>query len=60
MMRNIEAGVPLEAQWNDIDYMADNNSNYRDFTINKNYTDLDELVSEVHKRDMKYLFNIVS
>ena len=60
MMRNIEAGVPLEVQWNDIDYMADNTSNFRDFTINKNYTDLNELVTDIHKMDRKYLFNIVS
>jgi len=58
MLRNIKAGIPLEVQWNDIDYMADNNSNFRDFTLGKSYTKLPQLVEQIHKRNMKFIMNI--
>ncbi|KAJ8974175.1 hypothetical protein NQ317_004852 [Molorchus minor] len=52
MQRNIDAGIPLDTQWNDLDYM--NNSN--DFTYDKeNFKGLPEFVKELHTRGMHYI-----
>lgn len=52
MQRNIDAGIPLDTQWNDLDYM--NNSN--DFTYDKtNFKDLPKFVEELHKNGMHYI-----
>ncbi|KAL0279779.1 UNVERIFIED_CONTAM: hypothetical protein PYX00_001264 [Menopon gallinae] len=49
-MRSAE--IPFDTQWNDIDYMANNN----DFTIDeKKYSDLSGFVKEVHDAGMHYI-----
>jgi lysosomal alpha-glucosidase len=46
MERTLEAGIPLDVQWNDIDYMNDRNG----FTLDeKNYGTLPQFVEELHK-----------
>ncbi|XP_072385284.1 lysosomal alpha-glucosidase-like isoform X1 [Diabrotica undecimpunctata] len=52
MQRNIDAGIPLDTQWNDLDYMNDSN----DFTYNRvNFKDLPSFVRELHSRGMHYI-----
>uniref|UniRef100_A0A6P7H0K9 Lysosomal alpha-glucosidase-like n=1 Tax=Diabrotica virgifera virgifera TaxID=50390 RepID=A0A6P7H0K9_DIAVI len=52
MQRNIDAGIPLDTQWNDLDYMNDSN----DFTYNQvNFKDLPSFVRELHSRGMHYI-----
>ncbi|KAJ8950170.1 hypothetical protein NQ314_008023 [Rhamnusium bicolor] len=52
MQRNIDAGIPLDTQWNDLDYM--NNSN--DFTYDKqNFEGLPEFIDDLHNRGMHYI-----
>ncbi|KAM4692298.1 lysosomal alpha-glucosidase [Rhinophrynus dorsalis] len=47
-----DAQIPLDVQWNDIDYM----DAQRDFTYDqKNFGDLPEMVKEFHEQDMKYI-----
>ena len=46
LKRTMEAGIPIDTQWNDIDYM----DSFRDFTYDKkNYKGLPEFVEELHK-----------
>ncbi|RWS01075.1 lysosomal alpha-glucosidase-like protein, partial [Dinothrombium tinctorium] len=53
--RTIDAGIPLDGQWNDIDYME----NRKDFTYDPiRYKGLPEFVDELHKNDVKYIINI--
>lgn len=52
MMRNIEAGVPLDVQWNDIDYMDE----FNDYTYDKvKFAGLPEFVDSLHERGMKWV-----
>ncbi|XP_023025858.2 lysosomal alpha-glucosidase [Leptinotarsa decemlineata] len=52
MQSNIDAGIPLDTQWNDLDYM--NNSN--DFTIDAvNYKGLSDFIDDLHSRGMHYI-----
>ncbi|XP_050301021.1 lysosomal alpha-glucosidase-like [Anthonomus grandis grandis] len=52
MENNLKAGIFLDTQWNDLDYM--NNSN--DFTYDKeNYDGLPRFVNELHERGMHYV-----
>ncbi|CAG9860741.1 unnamed protein product [Phyllotreta striolata] len=52
MQRNINAGIPLDTQWNDLDYMDNNN----DFTYDPvNYQHLPEFVEELHSNGMHYV-----
>ncbi|CAH0546035.1 unnamed protein product [Brassicogethes aeneus] len=52
MERNIKAGIPLDTQWNDLDYM--NNSN--DFTFDKTkFKNLPEFIDKLHQRGMHYI-----
>ncbi|KAJ8925244.1 hypothetical protein NQ315_001431 [Exocentrus adspersus] len=52
MQRNINAGIPLDTQWNDLDYM--NNSN--DFTYDKeNFNGLPGFVKDLHSNGMHYI-----
>uniref|UniRef100_A0A1B6D5E9 P-type domain-containing protein n=1 Tax=Clastoptera arizonana TaxID=38151 RepID=A0A1B6D5E9_9HEMI len=50
--RTVEAGIPLDTQWNDLDYMAGN----KDFTYNKtSFNGLPEFVDHLHKSGMHYI-----
>ncbi|XP_015783274.1 lysosomal alpha-glucosidase [Tetranychus urticae] len=50
--RNLAAGIPVEAQWNDIDYM----DRYNDFTYDKNnFAGLGDFVKELHSKNMHYV-----
>lgn len=52
MQRNIDAGIPLDTQWNDLDYM--NNSN--DFTYDTNkFKELPQFVADLHANGMHYI-----
>lgn len=56
MQRNLDAGIPLDAQWNDIDYM----DRYNDFTYDlKNFHGLPEFVDELHGKGMHYMCILV-
>ncbi|XP_069608531.1 lysosomal alpha-glucosidase-like [Ranitomeya imitator] len=47
-----DAKIPLDVQWNDIDYM----DAYLDFTFDpKRFGDLPEMVNELHQDGMKYI-----
>ncbi|WVN88893.1 uncharacterized protein L203_104108 [Cryptococcus depauperatus CBS 7841] len=48
-----EAGIPLETQWNDIDWMR----SYREFQFNQNYGEADykNLVNTLHERHQHYI-----
>ncbi|XP_044754385.1 lysosomal alpha-glucosidase-like [Coccinella septempunctata] len=51
LQRNLDAGIPIETQWNDLDYMEDHN----DFTYNKSaFGGLPEFVQELHKQGRRY------
>ncbi|GAV06167.1 hypothetical protein RvY_16194 [Ramazzottius varieornatus] len=52
MERNLAAGIPLDAQWNDIDYMDKN----KDFTIDgSKFNGITEFVNEVHAKGLRYV-----
>ncbi|XP_075544667.1 lysosomal alpha-glucosidase-like [Dermacentor variabilis] len=52
MEMNIKAGIPLDTQWNDIDYMKSRN----DFTYDKDrFEGLPEFVSELHASGRHYV-----
>jgi len=45
-------GIPLDTQWNDIDYM----DRYRNFEFDQNnYADLSDFVQELHDKNMYYV-----
>ncbi|XP_056405889.1 lysosomal alpha-glucosidase-like isoform X1 [Hyla sarda] len=47
-----EAQIPLDVQWNDIDYM----DAFLDFTYDpENFGDMPEMVNELHQEGMKYV-----
>ncbi|XP_067911990.1 lysosomal alpha-glucosidase isoform X3 [Heterodontus francisci] len=47
-----KAGMPQDAQWNDIDYMID----YRDFTFDPhNFASLPQLVTDLHSHGQQYV-----
>ncbi|KAL1432914.1 hypothetical protein MTO96_001909 [Rhipicephalus appendiculatus] len=52
MENNIRAGIPLDVQWNDIDYMKD----WNDFTYdNYTYDGLPDFVAKVHEGGRHYV-----
>lgn len=52
MENNIRAGIPLDVQWNDIDYMK----NWNDFTYDKDtYAGLPDFVAKVHEGGRHYV-----
>ncbi|XP_035210738.1 lysosomal alpha-glucosidase-like isoform X2 [Stegodyphus dumicola] len=52
MQRTIDAGIPLDVQWNDIDYM----DRYKDFTYDKEaFKGLPEFVNDLHDKGMHYV-----
>ncbi|GFS37688.1 lysosomal alpha-glucosidase [Nephila pilipes] len=52
LQRNLDAGIPLDVQWNDIDYM----DNLKDFTYDKNkFAGLPEFVKDLHYKGMHYV-----
>ncbi|KAH7968110.1 hypothetical protein HPB52_005827 [Rhipicephalus sanguineus] len=52
MENNIQAGIPLDVQWNDIDYMK----NWNDFTYDKHtYAGLPDFVAKVHEGGRHYV-----
>ncbi|KAL1434762.1 hypothetical protein MTO96_001660 [Rhipicephalus appendiculatus] len=52
MEMNIKAGIPLDTQWNDIDYMKSNN----DFTYDKDrFEGLPEFVNDLHASGRHYV-----
>ncbi|XP_055950266.1 lysosomal alpha-glucosidase-like [Argiope bruennichi] len=52
MQRNLKAGIPLDVQWNDIDYM----DKFKDFTYDKDkFANLPEFVEELHSKGMHYV-----
>ena len=48
-----KAGIPIDVQWNDIDYM----DNHKDFTYDKNgkFKDLPNFVQELHEQGLHYV-----
>ncbi|XP_072415319.1 lysosomal alpha-glucosidase [Chiloscyllium punctatum] len=47
-----KAGIPQDAQWNDIDYMID----YRDFTFDpQNFATLPQMVADLHSHGQQYV-----
>ncbi|XP_055950335.1 lysosomal alpha-glucosidase-like [Argiope bruennichi] len=52
LQRNLDAGIPVDVQWNDIDYM----DKWKDFTYDqKNFAGLPEFVEELHSKGMHYV-----
>nr|XP_026489225.1 lysosomal alpha-glucosidase-like isoform X3 [Vanessa tameamea] len=52
MQRNRDAGIPLDVQWNDLDYMSNGN----DFTYDKDkFAGLPEFVDQLHEQGMHYV-----
>jgi alpha-glucosidase (family GH31 glycosyl hydrolase) len=59
MQGYIDNGIPLDAQWVDIDYMQD----YKDFTYNGNnsfgeagaFSGLRNFVDDLHKQNMRFV-----
>lgn len=52
MERTINAGIPLDTQWNDIDYLDAN----KDFTYDHDkFAGLPEFVNSIHERGMHYM-----
>ncbi|XP_044727452.1 lysosomal alpha-glucosidase-like [Chrysoperla carnea] len=51
-LRNKNAGIPIDVQWNDLDYMEANN----DFTYDKNsFKDLANFIHELHDQGVKWV-----
>ena len=47
-----DAGIPIDVQWNDIDYM----NNHKDFTYDKEkFQGLPQFVDELHKQGLHYI-----
>ncbi|KAI5644152.1 glycosyl hydrolases family 31 domain-containing protein [Phthorimaea operculella] len=54
-MSNRDAGIPFDVQWNDIDYMIDQN----DFTYDPvRFKGLPELIKDIHLSGMRYILII--
>ncbi|CAH0729522.1 unnamed protein product, partial [Brenthis ino] len=52
MQRNIDAGIPLDVQWNDLDYMRNSN----DFTYDTDkFAGLPQFVDRLHEMGMHYV-----
>ncbi|GFQ91347.1 lysosomal alpha-glucosidase [Trichonephila clavata] len=52
LQRNLDAGIPLDVQWNDIDYM----DKLKDFTYDKDkFAGLPEFVKDLHNKGMHYV-----
>ncbi|GFQ90813.1 lysosomal alpha-glucosidase [Trichonephila clavata] len=52
LQRNLDKGVPIDVQWNDIDFMK----RYLDFTYDPvNFAKLPEFVDDLHARGMHYV-----
>ena len=52
MNQTREAKIPIDVQWNDIDYMDQN----KDFTYDsEKYEGLPEFVQELHAQGLKYI-----
>ncbi|GFY57694.1 lysosomal alpha-glucosidase [Trichonephila inaurata madagascariensis] len=52
LQRNLDKGVPIDVQWNDIDFMK----RYLDFTYDPvNFAKLPEFVENLHARGMHYV-----
>ena len=50
MERTLKAGIPMDVQWNDLDYMRNRNG----FTLDeKNFGTLPQFVDEIHKVMLK-------
>ena len=50
--RNIDAGIPIEIQWNDIDYLEKANN----FDLNlKTFSSLPKFIEKLHKQGRKYI-----
>ncbi len=55
--RTRAAGIPLDAVYGDIDYMA----HRQDFTVDQEkYKDLPAYIAELKKKDMRYVIILVS
>ncbi|KAK9880759.1 hypothetical protein WA026_013081 [Henosepilachna vigintioctopunctata] len=55
LKRNLDAGIPVEVQWNDLDYMDNQNI----FTYNKNkFNGLPEFVKDLHNQGRRYVILI--
>ncbi|GAB6021373.1 hypothetical protein CHUAL_003981 [Chamberlinius hualienensis] len=51
--RNVEAGIPFDVQWNDIDFM---DVGYKIFTYNNvTFKGLPEFVNTLHQNNMRYI-----
>ncbi|CAL8074591.1 unnamed protein product [Orchesella dallaii] len=49
---NLRAGIPIDVQWNDLDYMR----NQDDFTVDpKKFAGLKDFVEDLHLRGMRYV-----
>ncbi|XP_075224728.1 lysosomal alpha-glucosidase-like [Lycorma delicatula] len=52
MEKNLAAGIPLDVQWNDIDYMEDRKDLLYD---KKNFAGLSKFVDDLHEQGMHYV-----
>ena len=51
VQRTIDAGIPYDYQWADIDYM----DQHDDFTVDdKNFAGMKEFIEELHTKDMRF------
>lgn len=52
LIQTQKAGIPIDVQWNDIDYMDDR----KDFTFNpQTFSGLSDFVKELHEKGMHYI-----
>ncbi|KAL1129226.1 hypothetical protein AAG570_013755 [Ranatra chinensis] len=49
--QTVEAGIPLDTQWADLDYMKNRN----DFTLDDKFKGLDKFVDKLHKKGMHFV-----